>query len=125
MFFRHSEPPKKRLKKITKINTAAQHWCELIELSQAGICEPALTEAFSEQELEEALQKGNKLELPDLPAHSQSVERAVKLTSEVSHVVYGYEARHKTIITKQLGRQLRSPFGSKGAYKAQFDEMDF
>ena len=69
------------------INIDATHWSALVNLSQSGICEPALTEDFSDQELQEALLNGNKLELLDLPSHSQSIERAVKLTCEVSHTV--------------------------------------
>ena len=75
------QPAKKRLKKITAINTEATHWSQLISHSESGICEPALTEDFSDQELQDALLNDTKLYLPVLPSHSQSVERAVKLTS--------------------------------------------
>ena len=83
---RCEQPAKKRLKKITAINTEATHWSQLISLSESSICEPALTEDFSDQELQDALLNDTKLDLPELPSHSQSVERAVKLTSEASHL---------------------------------------
>ena len=38
------------------------------------------------------MEKGIKLQLPVLLRDSQSVERAVKLTSEALHLVYGQEA---------------------------------
>ena len=79
---RCGQPAKKRLKKITAINSEATHWSRLISLSESGICELALTENFSDQELQDALLNGTKLDLPELPSHSQSVERAVKLTSD-------------------------------------------
>ena len=37
------------------------------------------------------------LKLPDLPSHSQSVERSVKLVTEASHSYYGFDNRHKSI----------------------------
>ena len=76
---RCEQPAKKRLKKITAINTEATHWSQLISLSESGICEPALTEDSPDQELGDALLNDTKLDLPELPSlsQSQSVERAV------------------------------------------------
>ena len=125
LILRSAQQPKQRLNKITKINTEAAHWSELIDLSQRGICEPSLTDEFTKQVLQDALLYRNKLDLPDLPSHSQSVERAVKLTSEASHMVYGLESRHKHILARQMSRSLRPSFASKGSYNANFDEMDF
>lgn len=121
--FRSSEPPKKRLKKITSINFEATHWSTLIDLSQRGICEPAVAEDFSTNELLESLLNGTELKFPKLPAHSQGVERAVKLTTEASQIVYGQEARHKHIITKSLCHQIRPAFSSKGKYTEQFSSV--
>ena len=45
----------------------------------------------------ESLLNGTELKFPNLPASSQGVERAVKLTTENSQIVYGQEARHKHI----------------------------
>ena len=78
----------KRLNKIPVIKYDAVHWYELIDLSQPGICEPALTADIATEILSDAMEKRTKLQLPVLPRHSQSVERAVKLTSEASHLVY-------------------------------------
>ena len=52
---------------------------------------------FSEFELQESLLNGTKLDLPDLPLHSQAIGQAVKLTTETSQTVYGFEARHQQI----------------------------
>ena len=123
MSIRSGEPAKKRLKKITPINTEATHWSELISLSQSGICEPAITEHIPDQVLQEALLNGSKVELPDLPSHSQSVEQAVKLTSEASHTVYGLEARQNHIIARTVSRQMRPSFASKGSYTEHYDGL--
>ena len=70
---------------------------------------------FSESELRESLLNGTKLDLPDLPSHSQAKERAVKLTTETSQTVYGFEARLQHINAKVLSQKLRTAFLSKGS----------
>ena len=71
---RCEQPAKKRLKNITAINTEATNWSLLISLSESDICEAAFTEDFSDQELQDALLHDTKLDLPELPSHSQSVK---------------------------------------------------
>lgn len=109
------------MKKIPEINFGAVHWSDLISLSNNGICQPAMIENFTDNELHESSMSGTKLVLPDLPSHSQGVERAVKMTSDASKVVYGPKARHKHIVTKIMSQKLRGPFSSKGFYTEQFD----
>ena len=78
---------------------------------------------FSESELRESLLNGTKLDLPDLPSHSQAMERAAKLTTEASQTVYGFEARHQHITAKVWSQKLRTAFLSKGPHREQFDSM--
>jgi len=113
-----------RLKSIPFINVEAKHWSELINMNDNTINEPPLVEDFPTQLLQTALINGEMLELPDLPAHSQGVERAVKLVSQASHTVYGLESRHKHILAKTLSREMRPSFISKGYYKESYDNMD-
>ncbi len=56
-------------------------------------------------------------------SHSQGVERAVKLVTEASQSVYGFEARHQHIFAKVLCQQLRPAFSSKGSYMELFDSI--
>ena len=76
------------------INFKAVQWTDLIDLSVNGVCEPLLTLDFSVDELQNSLLTGEKINLPDFPSHSQGVKRAVKLVTEASQSVYGFEARH-------------------------------
>jgi len=69
------------------------------------------------------MENGTELKLPDLPSHSQSVERAVKLTSEASAIVYGQESRHRHIIAKVASHQMRPAFDSKGSYAESYDDI--
>ena len=120
---RKGKKANKRINKITNINYEAEHWSELIDLSQEGVCEPGVTVGFSDEEIEEAILTGSKLSLPVFPSHSQSVERAVKLTSEASCVVFGQEARHKHIVAKVLSRKSRPAFSSKGHYEQAYSDI--
>ena len=78
---------------------------------------------FSKSELRESLLDGTKLDLPDLPSHSQTMERADKLTTEASQTVYGFEARHQHMTAKVLSQKLRTAFLSKGSFREQFDSV--
>ena len=78
---------------------------------------------FLEFELQESLLNGTKLDLPDLPSHSQAMEWAVKLTMEASQTIYGFEARHQHMTAKVLSQKLRTVFMSKGSYREQFDSI--
>ena len=80
-------------------------------------------ERFFEFELRESLLNGIKLDFPDFPSHSQAMEWAVKLTTEASQTVYGFEARHQHITAKFLSQKLRMAFISKGSYSKQFDSI--
>ena len=71
----------------------------------------------------ESLLNGTKLDLPDLPSHSQAMEWGVKLTTEASQTVYGFEARHQYITAKVLSQKLRTAFMSKGSYREQLDSI--
>ena len=59
---------------------------------------------FSMNEFLESLPNGTELKFPNLPAPSQGVERAVKLTTENSQIVYVPRPAHKH---KQIGLLVR------------------
>ena len=92
------------------INFKAIHWTDLIDLSVNGVCEPPLTLDFSDNELQNSLLTGEKINLPDFPSHSQGVEWAVMLATKASKSVYGFEARHQHILANVLCRLLRPAF---------------
>ena len=74
---------------------------------------PPLTLDFSDNELQNSLLTGEKINLPDFPSHSQGVEWAVKLVTEASQSLYGFEARHQHLLAKVLCQQLGPAFSSK------------
>ena len=94
IFFQKREASQEKILKDPNINFKVVHWTDLIDLSVNGVCEPPLTLDFSDDELQNSLLTGEKINLPDFPSLSQGVERAVKLVTETSQSVYGFEARH-------------------------------
>ena len=98
IFSRTSTSPK--IKRIPPIKWNASKWQDLIDLTDIEFQEPATTQDLSDAEIFSLTQKDSLREIPDLPSHSQSVERSVKLVYDASHTIYGYENRHKSILTK-------------------------
>ena len=79
--------------------------------------EPTTTMGLTDGELEDFLEHPLEISIAWLPSHSQGVERAVKMVSEVSMKVYGFEARHEYLNVIVESRELRPAFTSKGQYK--------
>ena len=85
--------------------------------------EPPTTQRFSDEDIYTFIKSKIKPNIQDLPSHSQSVERCIKLVSEASNTVYGFEARHKSILTKLFSRKIRESFMSKGYYSQSYDNL--
>ena len=119
---RQMKPPPKRSKNILPINFEATNCTELVDISTAeGLTEPALTGNISNKDHEASLLNGTELELPCLPSHSQSVERAVKLVSEAGRRVLGLKKYYEHILTRIFSRRMRPAFESKGKYNQEYD----
>lgn len=111
-------------KRIQNILGDAGHWAELINLEDfASLREPATTRHLSNEDLFNYLTNKTLPDLPTLPSHSQSVERSVRLVSEASKCVYGFDNRHKSIMTKIVSRKSRPKFSSNGFYVQMYDDI--
>jgi hypothetical protein len=110
-------------KKIPLVNWDAEHWHELIDLTGPAVMEPPTTQHLSDEEIQSFMDTNTKPDIPDLPSHSQSVERSVKLVTEASHTVYGFDTRHRSILSKVLSRKMRPAFMSKGHYSQSYDSL--
>ena len=108
---------------IPKINWNAIRWQDLIDLAEVNLREPPTSVHFSDSEIFSFVTGNVTPTIQDLPSHSQSVERSVKLISETSRVVCGTDRRHKSILTKILSRSLRPSFMSKGHYTQKYDDI--
>ena len=108
--------------RIPDINFNVDKWQDLVDTDNIAR-EPTTTTHLTDRQLEEGLANPAGLEVPRLPAHSQSVERAVKLVTEVSSKVL---VRHQTI--KAIFMSLLRPlFRSNESYvfKEKHDKLDY
>ena len=78
---------------ILETNIHARLWYELINIFDRDIDEPVITQDFTDEEIIGKLSSEKKLEITDLPCHSQSFERSVLLVSEDSHCVLAINQR--------------------------------
>jgi hypothetical protein len=78
------------------------------------LSEPACTAKLSNEELISMAETW--MEPPNFPLHAQSVERAVKLTTEVSSMAVDLEKRNQLALGKTLSRKIRPSFKSKKEY---------
>jgi hypothetical protein len=99
---------------IPAINFEAEEWAKLIDVSSLQCHEPPCVRHLSNTELEEM--KTVQHQPPHFPLHSQSVERAVKLTTEASTTSYIWQKRHNSIIAKNKSRLQRPEFRTKKTY---------
>ena len=87
--------------RIQPVNFAATSWGQLICLASAE-SEPPITKSMSAAEVTAMVEKQGSP--PKFPIHTQSVERAVKNTSESATKSWSKEKRHKSIVTKSAAR---------------------
>ena len=92
----------------------------MVPISVTQSHEPPATVSLTSETIKSLMDEGGVHQFPIFPAHSQTVERCVKLVSEASSMVCGEEKRHDFINTKILARQLRPDFSSKGKYVSKF-----
>jgi hypothetical protein len=100
--------------RIPKINFEAKHWSELVDISTIQCHVPPCVNHLTNDDLESLI---SVCELtPAFPLHAQSVERAVKLTSEASKRSYIWDKKHQFIVATNKSRAERPHFRSKFDY---------
>ncbi len=85
------------------------------------VYEPPVTMKLTNDELH------NFIELPltlSYPNHTRCVERCVKLVTEASSAVYGYESRDGFMRARVKSRSLMHQFDSKQDYTENFLDSD-
>jgi hypothetical protein len=75
------------------------------------LSEPACTAKLSDEDLLRMAE--TRMEPPNFPLHAQSVERAVKLTTEVSSMAVDLKKRNQLALVKTLSQKVRPSFRSK------------
>ena len=118
----HKKPKLKLLKgmrkfEIPQLNWEATDWHLIIDWSKVKLHETRNLQRLTEEDLCAALI--SPVKYPDFPCHSQSVERCVKLVSEVTKKIFGEENQKASILSIQSCRKSRPAFNSKKEYVVQ------
>ena len=95
---RHGEKDGMRINVIPTINFNSQEWSTLINLEDVDCFQPPCVEEFNNEVIANIVQ--NRGTPPNIPCHSQAVERAVKLTSDLSKKAVSLRKRYNLILAK-------------------------
>ena len=103
---------------VPTLNWGASKWTEIIDWDTIKLAqEPRILARLTAEQLEEAISV--PLEFPNFPCHSQSVERTVKIVSEVTQQVFGEESQRDRIESILACRKARPVFQAKKNYVVQ------
>jgi hypothetical protein len=103
--------------RVPEINFDAETWDQLVDTESflTDSHSPPCLKTLSNDDLE-AMRIFPGIP-PDFPIHSQSVERAVKLTTAAVQKAYSWDQQHSIILATMKSRRTRKRFRSKKHYK--------
>ena len=102
------------------LNLGATSYLNLVNFETVSpdyITEPPITFDFSNEDLINCA-KGKDLPIPNIPCHSQNVERAVQRTSEAASKVIGHKKRHGHILQMIESREKITKNATKSCFFA-------
>ena len=105
--------------RVPKLNWDCQTYTDMI--SWSTFSEPPATRHMPDEVIASARDK--PLSFPEFPCHAQSIERCVKLVTEASSRVFGYERRHAFIVSRQAARRQRRNTNTKADFTASRREL--
>ena len=111
---RHGEKDGMRINVIPTINFNSQEWSTLINLEDVDCFQPPRVEEFNDEVVANIVQ--NRGTPPNIPCHSQTVKRAVKVTSDSSKKAVSLSKRNNIILAKCKSRMDRKCFKTKKDY---------
>jgi hypothetical protein len=107
--------------RVPKLKFSAESYEDMIFWSNQNLTEPPLTKCLTTATLKAHLTDNDgltpPLTFPKFPCHTQSVERCVKLVTEVSLRTCGHLRRHGLIKNTLLGRENMPRFESAKDFK--------
>lgn len=108
---------------IPDFNFNADDYFELINWRSITVTEPPLTVKILNSDLQEMISDvPAEIDILKFPCHSQAVERCVKLVTEASAAVCGYEARDGFIRSRNASRISLPKFETKSQYNQVFKD---
>lgn len=110
---------------IPPLNFEAVSYIDLIDWQKCELTEPPITSHLTEDDLRNLIFSGESvaqhLESLKFPCHTQSVERFVKLVTEVSVSVCGENKRDGLVRTRTESRKSMPSFETKCEYKVKLE----
>ena len=100
-----------RSRRTPEINFEAKKCQDLIFWEKETIYEPVFTCNLTKTQVKALIHQ--PLEVPNYPLHTQSTERAVKMTTEASSAVFGFKKRHGYIMSRIESRKAVSSYDYK------------
>ena len=119
---REERVPSQRVRtfRTPSLNFNATSYIQLIDWSSIHISEPVFTKCIETATIKEIIQNRqfNSNVIPNLPCHTQAVERHIKIVTEASAAVVGHENREGYIFNRIKSRQSMPSFNTKKEYKS-------
>ena len=105
--------------RVPKLNINASSYIDLIDWTDTIVSEPAFTASVTSNEIKEMIKSKtfSEFKIPELPCHTQSVERRIKLVSEASSLVCDHGSREGLIRNKLSSRATMPCFNTMSQYK--------
>ena len=84
---------------VPKLNINANSYIDLIDWTDTIVSEPSFTASVMSNEIKKKIKSKtfSEFKIPELPCHTRSVERHIKLVSETSSLVCDYASREGLI----------------------------
>lgn len=102
---------------VPELNPTATSYNTLIYWHELTLTEPPLTKDMTAETLQTVVEENNmKVIVPELPCHTQCVERYVKLVTNASSKVVGYKARDGFIRNQIKSRKSMPAFETKSNF---------
>ena len=105
--------------RVPKLNINANSYINLIDWTDTIISEPSFTYSVTTSEIKEMIDSKafSEFKIPELPCHTQNVERHIKLVTEALPLVCDHASREGLIRNKLSSRATMPFFNTKSQYK--------
>lgn len=113
-----SSSSKIRMFEIPPLNFEATEYFDMIDWQKCNITEPPITSRISNEDLQKFINSCDTITFGKYPCHTQCVERCIKLVSEASAAVCGYEQRDGFIRVRVNSRDAMPVFNTKKEFLA-------
>ena len=104
---------------LPTVNVTADNYDELVNWQDYQRTEPPMMMNITNEEIDIAIETGQRWTLDNFPCHTQAVERHVKLVTEAAAAVCGELRRDGYVRAKLLSRSIIPHFDVKKDWKSQ------